>query len=349
VSSRLRVGVTALLSLYPSDSGVGIMWRNVLAELGDGFDARGLEPGSLRARLWRPQVWAQDGHQGPLAVRAPVVAQLHEAAWADPDTRAALDPAFIDLYEESSRAAARQAARIVTPSESSARQITEAYGVPSDRIVVAPHGVDHSVFRPDASGGSDVVARAGGDPGRPYVLFVSQLHPRKNLGALRDAMTRLAARGFPHSLVIVGRPPMDRPDAAEVARDATADLPGTEGRVVHLEGISDAELAAVMAGAAAFCLPSFMEGFGLTALEAMACGTPVVVSDRGALQEVVAGAGAVVHPTPEAVEDALAGVLSDDDRARALARAGHERSREFTWAATARHWARAFREAVSSA
>ena len=194
-----------------------------------------------------------------------------------------------------------------------------------------------------ATGAAAVLARAGADPDRPFVLFVSQLHPRKNLAALRAAMARLVADGLPHQLVIVGQPAMDRPAAESAA--STSDLPGTPGRVVHLAGIDDPELAALMAGAAAFCLPSFMEGFGLTALEAMACATPVVVADRGALPEVVGDTGLIVEPTAEAVEAALAEVLGDGALADALGRAALERSRAFTWQATARHWSRAIEEA----
>ncbi len=286
-----------------------------------------------------------DGHHGPLQVQVPVVAQLHEAAWNDPDTHAHVEPEFVAAYEEPSREAARAAARVVTPSESSRRQIVEAYGVPAERVVVAPHGVDHAVFRP---GAPELVARVAGDAGRPYVVFVSQLHPRKNLAALREAMTRLARRGYPHALVVVGGHPADRRDAAELVRVAGSDLPGTTGRVTRLEALTEAELAGVLAGAAAFCLPSFMEGFGLTALEAMACATPVVVSDRGALPEVVGDAGIMTAPTPDAVEAGLADILGDDARARELGKQGYERSLEFTWARTATRWRAALDEALGT-
>jgi glycosyltransferase involved in cell wall biosynthesis len=89
-----------------------------------------------------------------------------------------------------------------------------------------------------------------------------------------------------------------------------------------------------------------MEGFGLTALEAMACGTPVVVSDRGALPEVVAEAGLVVAPDVDAVSGALERVLSDDDLAARSSAAGRARAVQFTWAATAAHWRRAVEAAV---
>lgn len=332
-----------MISRYPRDTGVGNMWHRVLDELSNELDISFRDPGR-RHIVGRPDVWMHDGHQGPLGVTRPVVAQLHEAAWDQPETRDALGPGFVERYDAASRAAAQRATRIVTPSESSRRQISAAYSVDPDRIIVAPHGVDHAVFRPEAPGGDRVIARAGGDPGRPYVLFVSQLHPRKNLVALREAMGRLARAGSPHALVLVGGPPVDRPpEQAGLAE--TLDLPGIPGRVLHLEGLSEPELAGVMAGAAVFCLPSLMEGFGLTVLEAMACGVPVVVSDRGALPEVVGDAGVVTAPTADALELALGSLLADQDAAGVYGRAGHERARRFTWAATARHWRRAIDEA----
>jgi glycosyltransferase involved in cell wall biosynthesis len=343
-----RVGCPPSVRAYPRDSGVGRLWQRVLTELGREMTIRFVDPASPRRRVRRPDVWLHDGHAGPLVVDRPVVAQLHEAAWDDTDTRAHLDSAFVAAYEGPSRSAALRADRIVTPSESSKRQITTAYGVPGERVVVAPHGVDHSVFHPAVPGGRDVIAAAGGDPERPYVLFVSQLHPRKNLPVLRAAMSRLRQRRYPHALVLVGGPPADRGDAAELLRDAESPLAGAEQSVVRLSQLSDAQLAAVTAGASAFCLPSLMEGFGLTALEAMACGVPVVVSDRGSLPEVVGDAGIVTEPTVDAIEAALADVLGDEARARALAAAGLERSRRFMWSATARLWRRALDEALDA-
>ena len=102
---------------------------------------------------------------------------------------------------------------------------------------------------------------------------------------------------------------------------------------------TDDELAALMAGAAAFALPSLMEGFGLTPLEAMACGTPVVVSDRGSLPEVVGDAGVVVPPDGASVAEALAPLLDDPDAAAALGEAGRVRSLEYPWSRTAAGWA----------
>lgn len=107
---------------------------------------------------------------------------------------------------------------------------------------------------------------------------------------------------------------------------------------MRIEEPTDQELAALMGGADAFCLPSLSEGFGLTALEALACGAPVGVSDRASLPEVVGDAGVVVEPTADGVRDGLASVLTDSAHAAKLRAAGPARAAEFTWARTARGW-----------
>jgi glycosyltransferase involved in cell wall biosynthesis len=172
------------------------------------------------------------------------------------------------------------------------------------------------------------------------VLYAAILHPRKNLAVLRDAVAQLAAEGFPHLLVVAGRPAPDGSDVAALQAAASAELPGEPGRVVFIGQPTDTELAALMAGASAYCLPSLYEGFGLTVLEAMACGAPVVVSDRGSLPEVVGQAGVIVAPEVQAVTSALSGLLSDPERAGRLGAAGARRAAAFTWKRTADGWLR---------
>jgi glycosyltransferase involved in cell wall biosynthesis len=221
------------------------------------------------------------------------------------------------------------------------------YRLDADRVDAVHHGVD-ATFRAGLNGGPALVARALGGPQAPYVLYAATLHPRKNLAALREAVAALAREGFPHVLAIAGQPAPDRRDSSELEGAAAAELPGAPGRVVVLGQPSDAELAALMAGADAFCLPSLYEGFGLTALEAMACGAPVVVSDRGALPEVVADAGIVVEPAAQPVAQALRELLSDRVRARRLGAAAAARAREFTWERTAAGWLEALLRAAAA-
>ena len=160
-------------------------------------------------------------------------------------------------------------------------------------------------------------------------------------------MARLIADGLPHVLAIAGGPAPDRADSAALEAAARAPLPGAPDRVVRVGTPSDAELAALMAGADAFCLPSLYEGFGLTALEAMACGAPVVAADRGALPEVVGGAGVLVAPTPAGIAGGLRRVLGDRAESERLRAAGPARAAAFPWSRTVAGWLGVLREAVA--
>lgn len=343
---RLRVGVPSFLTQMPNTSGVGRMWHHVLARLSTQVDLAYWEnPRSSRFRP-PPDVWLTDGHNGALGVPEPTVVHLQEASWGHESTRPHLEPWFVDQYETNSRAAVDQATTIITPSESSRQQILEEYGWEPARVHTVPLGVDLALFRPGRPGAQDIVELAGGDPTVPYVLFVSSLSPRKNLGALKTAMNGLARRGLPHNLVIVASPSPDRRDWKDMAAEASSDLPDAPGRVVFLGSLSDVELATVTAGAAVFCLPSLMEGFGLTALEAMACGVPVVVSDRGSLPEVVGEAGILTDPTAEAIEVALFDLIANPKRMDELAQAGLTRALDFSWDATANGWLKALRQTI---
>jgi glycosyltransferase involved in cell wall biosynthesis len=306
------------------------VWRSTLAELQRLARLRTVHPGAGA----RTDVWMADGHAPPLDVPRPVVALIHEAPWHTPELVADMTCEFRDTMERESRETAQRATRIVTPSEASRAQVADTLGVDAERVDVVPHGVDRARFRPDRGSGRLRV-------GQPYVLFVSQLHPRKNLGALREAMSRL---GSERALVIVAGPARDRSDSSELAADAFAPIPGV--RVVRVDAPSDTELASLMADSDAFCLPSRFEGFGLTALEAMACGAPVVCSDRGALPEVVGEAAVVTAPDADSVEQGLRRVLEDPGLAERLRAAGRRRAAGFTWERTALGWLRSLQRAA---
>ena len=199
-----------------SSSGWGRMWQSVVPELSH-LVSLGFWDNPRRSRFRQPpDVWLHDGHQGPLGVPEPSVVHLQEASWRHPSTRPLLATKFLDQYEHASRAAVERAARVITPSEASRQQIIEEYGLDPAHVVTAPFGVDLAMFRPARPGAGAIIAKAGGDPARPYVLFVSTVHPRKNLAALRRAMAGLARRGLPHGLVVVAAPPADREDAGVV-------------------------------------------------------------------------------------------------------------------------------------
>lgn len=199
---------------------------------------------------------------------------------------------------------ARRALRVVTVSAFSQRELADLLGVES---VVVPGGVDHERFRPGAR-----------REDRPYVLTVGSQTARKNLSALAQTARALAARGVELVAVGGGRP--------QFAREA--------GLPVRMLGhVSDAELPGLYAGALAFVLPSLYEGFGLPCLEAMACGTPVVAADRGALPETCGDAALLVDPLDQdAIADAVLAALGDEG----LRERGLRRAAQFSWERTVR-------------
>lgn len=347
---QLRVGVPAGLFDLPPVGGHGKVWHRVLDAMAPHAGMRRLDPATGRplSRLKRGQgdVVLADGHAELLPMKAPLVVEVHEAGWFTPELRETLDPDFYRGISARTQAAVRAADRVITLSGSAARDLAHLYDLDPERVHGVPLGVD-PCFSTRAAGGRALVARARAGADAPYVLFAATIHPRKNLGALREAVGRLAREGLPHVLVVAGGPAVDRPDSSELERAASADLPGAPGRVVRFASPSDTQLAGLMAEADAFCLPSLYEGFGLTALEAMACGAPVVVSDRGSLPEVVGEAASVASPTPDDLHHALRNILTNPSLAAELRRAGPARAQAFTWERTARGWLDVLRRAAA--
>jgi glycosyltransferase involved in cell wall biosynthesis len=207
-------------------------------------------------------------------------------------------------------ALARRALHLVTVSQFSRDELVDLLGADPERITVIHGGVDER-FRP----GVEPARRE-----RPYVLTVASRTARKNLGALELAAERLRGQGI--DLVAAGG---DRPQF----RDAV----GAQSAITWLGPVDDGELPGLYAGARAFVLPSHYEGFGLTVLEAMACGTPVVASGVSALPEVVGDAGILVDPDDHVgIADAIEQAMHDER----LRRAGPERAARFTWDRAAR-------------
>jgi glycosyltransferase involved in cell wall biosynthesis len=335
---RLRVGVPAQLAQFSPRSGHGRVWRRVLDGLADRVVLEPVDSQPISSAGVEPDVWLADGHGGAVHVEEPVVAAVHEVGWTTPELRGFLEPGFAGRLAAQTAAGVASAAHVLTPSQWARGQVLDAYGVSPARVHTVPYGVDPAVFRPGLSGGRSRVAGLAAIENPPYILCVASVTPRKNIPAVRHAVARLARRGFDHVLALVPADAVDRNDSDELRRAAEAELPAAPGRIVSLAGGDDTELAALMAGAAAVCMPSFSEGFGLPALEAMACGALVIVSDRGALPEVVGGAGVIVPPTAEALEEALVQVFTDVELAARLRQTARERAQTFTWERMVEGW-----------
>ena len=275
----------------------------------------GVEPIELEARLqelrmtWTlPRLLRRVGaslvhtqYAVPVRCPCPAVVTIHDLSFErDPALMGKKDLA---VFKRVVPRAARQAARVLTVSERSKRDLMEVYGLPTDRVVITPNGVD-PVFSP-----GDI-----GVPGRDYVLSVGVIEPRKNQ---RAALVAAQQVGLP--LVIAG-PANDQALAVELRRLGA-----------RVEGYVETErLVELYRGAACLIQASLHEGFGLPVVEAMACGTPVVTVPEPALVEVV-GDAAVVVPEDE-LADGVRRAVAQHDR---LSYAGLERARSFSWQACA--------------
>jgi glycosyltransferase involved in cell wall biosynthesis len=206
---------------------------------------------------------------------------------------------------------------VFTPSQYVKRKIMKRFGI--ENVVVTPNGVDASVFHPEAK------QTIQGLP-KKYILFVGSLQPRKNLNLLLDAWQEIKCDFAKTWLVIAG-------GSGNVFRHVKS---RQEERVRFLDYVSDEDLPGLYARAECFVLPSFDEGFGLPALEAMACGTPVIVSDGGALSEVVGDAGWVFELSKQNdLKAKLKECLSQPDRRASLREKGLARAKHFSWDKTA--------------
>lgn len=233
------------------------------------------------------------------------------------------------MLDLTTRWSARVADRIIAVSDLTRRDLMERYRVPDDRIRVIPHGVSDR-FKPAHPNEVAAVRTALGIEG-PYVLAVGTVQPRKNYDGLARAMSELSAQGYPHQLVIAGKPGWL---ADSVHREVAAARLGD--RVRFLDYVSAEQLPALYSAADVVAFPSWYEGFGLPALEAMACGAPVIVSNRGALPEIVGDAGVIFDPGDDsALASTIIQVVSDQAFREALIARGHLNVAPFSWHRTA--------------
>jgi glycosyltransferase involved in cell wall biosynthesis len=214
------------------------------------------------------------------------------------------------------RRAARAASRVIAVSQCTRRDLIERYGVPADRIEVVYNGVDHRRFQPSEVD-AETIARRFGVP-YPFILCVGSLMPWRNAPRLLRAAARLGL-----GMLFVGRDIWGTDPTERIAVERGWGWARFAGYV------PDTDLPSLYAAASVFAYPSLYEGFGIPPLEAMACGTPVVASTRGALPEVLGDAALLVDPYDEiAIAEALQAAADDSGTLR---RRGIERAARFTW------------------
>ena len=200
-------------------------------------------------------------------------------------------------------------------------------GVPDERVVVVPEAVDTDFAPPAAEEGRRLARERFGVPSR-YVLYVGQFDPRKNVAGLLRAFARAAERDRDLRLVVVG----ELGKLSSALHAALRDPRVPRDRVIVTGYVDDRILAALYAGADCLLHAAFLEGFGLTALESLAAGTPVVGYGGGAVGEVVGDAGVLVRSGDEdSLGEALVRFLSDDALRAACAARTHARAAAFSW------------------
>jgi len=277
----------------------------------------------------RADVLHSPANTGPRRSGVPVVVNIHDLIPLDMAPESAETR---DWLRRVTRVAHR-ARHILTGSEYTKGRLVEVLGVPADKVTVNYWAPDQAVRRVEDPAVLDAArGRYGLAPGEPYAFGFGAADARKNTAGLVRAYARLPAglrREF--RLLLVGI----QPEALPGFRELAAGL-GLGDRALFHGYMPEADIPALLSGAAALGFPSRSEGFGLPILDAFVCGTPVLTGNRTSLPEVAGDAAVLVDPDDDdALADGLRRLLGDDSLRRDLRVRGFARSRLFTWERTA--------------
>lgn len=328
----------------PPHLGSNFNWHLVSQPSHDALWMQAAFPAALRAD--RIEV-AHTQYNTPLfGMPCPIVTTVHDVTFAlFPEHFLPKDRFILGRFVPGSM---RRAARVLAVSESTRRDILRQYKahVPPDKVVTTLLAADPR-FTPI---GQESARSAANNKyalrGKPYILSVGVLQPRKNLGLLLDAfaLVKLGPLAPPHLLVVVGKRGWKNEEL-----DAQLALLPREvvDQIVFTGYVPDEDLPMLYGGADLFCYPSVYEGFGLPPLEAMACGTPVLCSRVSSLPEVVGDAGILLPANDSnAWANAIEKVIGDDVVRRRWSEYGLARAKGFRWERTAGETLKIYREIV---
>lgn len=242
----------------------------------------------------------------------------------------------VGIHEAAMREASKRAARIITVSEFSGRDIAESYGVNPSRIAITPNGVDHDLYRPMADPEAIDERLRRYRVSQPFFMVLGRLEAKKNIVNLIKAFTVFKMRrgvGDPHKLVLGGAPGYGY---AEIRR--AIDGSNVRSDILELGYVPELDLPALLNAAEGLIHPSWYEGFGIPPVMAMACGCPVLSSHAASLPEVIGADNALFFPPdqPEAMVQAMTRLVSENGLKERLRAAGVKQAVKYTWENTAK-------------
>ena len=286
----------------------------------------------------------------PLPLGLPAVVTIHDAI-AERFPELTL-PSWKDrtFWRLKTRLALWQSPIILTVSDFASREIQDVHGVPAARIRVAVEAPASAYLPSESTADVERAARAAGIPsGAPWFVYVGGFNPHKHLDVIVRAHAAVAAgRAIPPHLVLVGTIDSDVFHGTRATVLAEIERAGT-GSLVHWPGfVPDGELRHLLTGAVALLMPSENEGFGLPAVEAAACGTPVIATTASPLPELLAGGGFFVAPRDgDALERGMRTLLDEPETRRAMGVRARAQASRLSWDIAAASALGALREAVA--
>lgn len=288
-----------------------------------------------------PSVLFVPAHVVPAVRRCPAVVTIHDVGYLHyPETYTKSRWWSLHL---STRFSASQARLIIADSKATKADLVHHYNIPAEKIRVVYLAGD-PIFQPmESAMAIDEVKRRHGIAGE-YFLHLGTLQPRKNIDGLVRAFAEFTrTAGNAHKLVLAGRKGWLFESIYRVVQNL-----GLVDAVVFVDYVSDEDLPALLNGATALVFPSYYEGFGLPALQAMACGVPVIASNVSSLPEVVGDAGLLIDPYDTSqIANSMARIVSDQNLRNDLHQRGLERAKLFSWEQCARETLAVLEEASS--
>jgi glycosyltransferase involved in cell wall biosynthesis len=285
---------------------------------------------ALSAKLFlekeKPDIFFSPAHYAPRICPTKSVVTIHDLAYlTHPEEFKKSDQRQLSAWTKYS---VKQAEKIIAVSQNTQKDLIRFYHLPKEKITVVYNGFDQHRFRPNLAKGSLKKIQKKYQVNSDYLVYLGTLQPRKNVESLIKALPEIVNQNPEIKLVIIGKKGWLYSTIFSLVESLKL-----EKEVIFTDFVPDDEVPFLIAGAKVFILPSLYEGFGITALEAMACGTPVVVSRVSSLPEVVDNAGLYLdNPKNYAqIAQQVNKILANEKLAKDLVKKGLKQAQKFSW------------------